>query len=320
MLNTFEKNIGSLLLLIFCASMQAEEAPSLTGPLIAPVGQAVPYGHFLLKNYLAANVETGRYDYLEPATPSEKNFYSLSYQGDYYFGITPWADCNLVPRLIYNYTASQQSVSVGDFSLGLDIQLLDAHQTPYFPGIKLAIRENFPTGRYEYLTPKKWGSDQTGTGTYATQFELVLYKLFHLYDLHWLSLTVSTDYTINTPVTVHDFNAYGGGFGAKGVVLPGDRFRALVSFELTLNERFSFALDNVYTFTETSRFYGFEGIAFDGSLAKIGKSFSSQWNFAPSLEINFSSHFGIIAGCYFSALEHNAPTFRSAVCNFNYLY
>lgn len=300
------------LLLCLCSSLAAEEAPWLTGPLIAPVGQVVPYGHFLLKSYLSLNVEK--------RAPLESSFYSFNYQGQYFFGITSFADLQLVPRIFYNCTSNQQSVQLGDFAVGLDVQLLEPEKTPYFPGIKFAIRETFPTGPYQYLTARKWGTDQTGQGTFATQFDLIFYRLFHLHKLHWLSLTFSTSYTVNTPVSVHDFNAYGGGFGTKGVVLPGDLFETILSFECTLNRYLALALDTVYRFNQASRFYGIDGINFEGTLAKTGTSSKSQFNLAPSLEINWSSHFGIIAGCYFSVWDSENRPFRSAVCNLNYAY
>jgi hypothetical protein len=81
-----------------------------------------------------------------------------------------------------------------------------------------------------------------------------------LYDHHWLSTTFSAQYTVNTPVNVHGFNTYGGGFGTNGKALPGNSFQGIASFELTLNKNWVLALDNVYTHTDETQFFGIPGI------------------------------------------------------------
>lgn len=314
------KKMGLLLGFLLSLGAGEKSFPWFTGPLIAPPGQVVPYGHFLVKSYLFAEVDIGQYNNHWKPVPLEQNLYRLSVQEFSFLGLTPWCDLNLVPRVFYNFSSGEQSVHFGDLTVGLDLQLLAIDQTPYFPGIKLAIREVFPTGNFEYLRPRKALTDSTGAGTFATQFDLVLYKLFHLYNLHWLSLTCSAEYTVNTPVSVHGFNTYGGGFNTRGTVLPGNRFKTLLSFELSLNQNWALALDNVYTYTEATQFYGSEGITFEGTLATVGSPSSKQLSFAPSIECNLSPHFGMIGGCYFSALGKNSPEFRSAILNFNYFY
>jgi hypothetical protein len=192
--------------------------------------------------------------------------------------------------------------------------------TPYFPGIKLAVREIFPTGNFQYLHPRKLGTDETGLGTFATQFNLIFYKVFHVYGHHWLSTTVSAEYTVNTPVHVHGFNVYGGGFGANGKALPGNQFQGIVSFEYTLNRNWALALDGVFVHTDATLFYGIPGVTFAGTLANEGQPSSEQWSFAPALEYNWSDRLGIIAGCWISAWGRNSAVFRSGVVNIDYKY
>ena len=157
-------------------------------------------------------------------------------------------------------------------------------------------------------------------GTFGTQFDLVLYKIFHLYELHWLSATFSAQYTVNTPVNVHGFNAYGGGFGTRGKVLPGNQLQAILSFELTLTQRWALALDSVYTHTDMDQFYGMPGISLLGSFARSSRSSSEQLSFAPAIEYRIGHQFGLIAGGYFSAIGRNSVEFRSGVLNFAYLW
>jgi hypothetical protein len=314
-----KKRVLAALLALGCA-LEGAEAPWLTGPLIAPVGLAVPYGDVLFQSYAYFTAQGGTYNKHWRAVAAEDNFYSLEAQFLCFFGLTPWCDLNVIPQCFYNTTSGQQSFQFGDLTVGLDFQLMQDDYTPYFPGIKLAVREVFPTGNFQYFHPRKLGTDETGAGTFATQFDLVLYKVFYLCGLHWLSTTFSAQYTVNTPVHVHGFNTYGGGFGANGTALPGNSFQGMASFELTLTRNWVLALDSIYTHTDRTSFFGNPGIAFTGTWAEVGTPSSEQVSFAPAIEYNVSKAFGMIAGCWFSAWGRNSPEFRSGVINIAYTY
>ncbi len=295
-------------------------APWLTGTLIAPTGTVVGYGSFNIETYIYFTTNVGAYNKDWETVSAEENFYSLNPQIIAYFGLTPWCDINLIPQCFYNTKSNQHSFHFGDFTVGLDFQLLDAGYTPYFPGIKFAIREIFPTGHFERLNPTKLLTDQTGAGAFATQFDLQIYKEYHIYCDHWLSLNMGAQYTVNTPVHVHGFNSYGGGFGADGRALPGNILQLFASFEYSLTKNWALAIDNVYLHTEATQFCGFPGFSSPGVLATVGEPSSEQLSFAPAIEYNFSSDFGIIAGCWFTALGRNSTEFRSAVIEFDYTY
>jgi len=294
--------------------------PLLTGPLIAPLGIAVPYGDFVIRSYLYCTADTGIYDGHWHSISANENFYSFNNQYQCFFGLTPWCDINITPQFFLNTTSNQYSLYPGDLTVGLDFQLMAADLTPYFPGIKFAVREVFPIGNFQQFSPRKRFTDQTGNGTFATQLDLVLYKIFPLQGPHWLSLTCSAQYTINTPVHVLGFNSYGGGFGTTGQVIPGNSFQGIVSFEATLSKHWALSLDNVYVHKNTSPFFGTPGITLDGTLAQVGSKSSDQFSLAPAIEYNFNHHFGIIAGCWFSALGRNSAEFRGGVVNFEYVY
>lgn len=305
-------------ILVFGGLLHGE--PWLTGPLIAPKGTTAAYGDFVVKSYVYCTTNTGSYDKNWDVDSADENLYSLNTQFLCFFGLTPWCDLNIIPQLFYNRTSGQQYFNSGDLTVGLDFQLMADGFTPYFPGIKLAVREVFPTGNFQHFHPRKLLADQTGAGTFATQFDLVFYKVFHLWALHWLSMTLSAQYTVNTPVNVHGFNAYGGGFGTKGKALPGDSFQGIASFEFKINRNWVLALDSVYTHTNVTEFFGIPGISFSGTFADVGKPSSEQFSFAPAIEYNFDGHFGIIAGCWFSVLGRNSAEFLSGVVNFEYTY
>ena len=296
----------------FLCGDNAAQTPWLTGPLIAPFGAIVPYGNFDIEPYVYSTTETGAYNSHWKAN-STSNFFSLNTQVLCFFGLTPWMDINIVPQFFYNTTSNQNSVRFGDLAVALDFQALDPAATPYFPGIKFTVRETFPTGTFERLNPNKLLTDQTGAGAFATTFNLVLYEIYELKKSHFLSMTLSAAYTVNPPVYVHGLNTYGGGGGTKGYVMPGNNLQALASFELTLTQNWVLALDNVYSHTDRSKFCG-------TTSAPVSVRSSEQITFAPAIEYNFSSHMGLIVGCWFTAWGRNTPVFRSGVIAFDYLY
>jgi hypothetical protein len=294
--------------------------PWFTGPLIVPVPTVVPYGDFEIQSYFYLTTNTGTYNAHWSSVEAPHKFFSFSPQIQCFFGLTPWCDIVLIPQFAYNISSHHHSIHFGDFPVGLDFQLLDSNATPYFPGIKFTIKETFPTGNFQRLNPSKLLTDQTGAGTFASTFNVILYKVYHIYALHWLSTTYSAAYTVNSPVNVHGFNAYGGGFGTKGTAMPGNSFQGIISFEYTLNQNWVLAFDNVYVHTDATQFCGKHGKTATGSQASVGAPSSEQISFAPAIEYNFSSRFGIIAGCWFSAWGRNSTKFRSGVINFDYTY
>jgi hypothetical protein len=103
-------------------------------------------------------------------------------------------------------------------------------------------------------------------------------------------------------------------------VLPGNNLQGIASFELSLSKNWALALDNVYTHTDTTQFFGTPGITFDGELSKDKNPSIEEFSMAPAIEYNFSSHFGMIAGCWFSVCGRNSTEFRSGVINIDYTY
>jgi hypothetical protein len=289
------------------------EAPWFTGPLLAPPGTVTPFGSYEIEPYIYFTTTTGIYNKDWKIVNSSHNFFSLNPELFLYFGLTSWLDINIITQFFYNTVSNQNSVNFGDLQIGLDFQLLEPGFTPYFPGIKLTVRETFPTGPYEKLHPKKLLTDLSGAGTYGSTFNLVFYDVYHLWKNHFLTTTYSAAYTVTTPVKVHGFNAYGGGFNANGTALPGNTFQAIISFELSLSQNFGLALDNVYTHVNKTKFFGSPGTTTTGAISSNSLPSSEQLSFAPAIEYNFNSTTGIAIGAWVTALGRNSPIFNSAI-------
>lgn len=314
--------------LLFAACLFADEVPLeepeeptpwFTGPLIAPIGYVVPIEHFEIDIYNYLNIETADYNG-DWSVEERPNFYTYTPQIYAYFGLTPWMDLSIWPQFSVNWTEGARSVGFNDFPIGLDFQLYSDEEEGWFPGIKVSIMEYFPTGKYQRLNPNKLSTDSMGFGAYSTFFSLIFYKVYHISDMHFMSFTLSGDYTIPSKVHVHGFNAYGGGFDTDGHVKPGHIFQAICSFEYSLTQNWNLALDTVWTHENLTTFSGEPGTDADGNPAEVGSPSSESLSFAPAIEYGFSENLGIIGGCWFSAIGRNSAQFRNAVVNLYYYY
>jgi hypothetical protein len=308
----------------FAAEVPFEEpdekpAPWFTGSLLAPLGEVVPSGHFEIDFYNLLTIETGEYN-KNWRVDDIPNFYSYTPQIYGYFGITSWMDIQIVPQLAVNWTEGKNSVGFGDLYIAFDFQLYSSENEGWFPGVKLSVGELLPTGKYQRLDPHKLDTDQTGFGSYITFVTLTFFKIYNLYDNHFLSFNLTGECGIPSRTSVLEFNAYGGGFDTEGHVEPGTIFTGICSFEYNLNQNWSLALDTYWNHENLTSFSGDTGIDEDGLPAEIGTPSSDTLSFAPALEYGFSENCGIIGGCWFSAMGRNNAQFRNAVVNLYYYY
>ncbi len=295
-------------------SHEPPPAPWLTGPLLAPTGTVTPLGHFNVQAYGYFTQNLGSYDANWGKSRSGNRFFSFNQQLVSYVGLAPWMDLNIIPQFSVNSSRGKTICAFGDLTAGFDFQLYPAEAHPWFPGVKIAVTELFPTGRYQNLSPAYAGADQSGFGTFGTGINLVFYKIYPLTGPYFISVTASGLYQLNSSVRVHGLNAYGGGLGTDGTVDTGNLFQGILSFEFTLSQNWVFAIDNVYTHIGSSPFSGESG----GNAT--GLPSMEQISFAPAVEYNFSGTLGIIAGCWFTAAGRNAPRFASGVAELNYYY
>lgn len=301
---------------------EEEEGPGgpwFTSSLIAPRGTAQTLSPFELNSYVFFTVYSGNYneDWKRESTP---NFYSFNPQWLAYIRLTEWMDLNLIPQISVNWTEGQKAIGFNDFIAALDIQLYPADAEGWFPGVKITVKEQFPTGKYQNLTPRKLFTDQTGYGSFITYFDLVFYKQYHLSGSHYMTVNLSGEYGIPSSVHVRNLNAYGGGEGCRGTVRPGNSFLAIASFEFNFTQNWAFALDNVWTVSNSDHFRGNPGLDDEGNEFPIGNPSSANLSFTPAIEYNVTETMGLIVGCWFSVLGRNSSEFQSASMNFYFDY
>lgn len=296
---------------------EAQEGPWFTGPLLAPSAHVVPPGYFNLEPYLFVTDTYGTFDsdWHGHSTPNTLQVNPLiSFQ----IGLCNNIDLQTAPQMFYTRKEGKASTQFGDFPVGFDFQILKDRLGEWWPAIKIAVRETFPTGKYQKLNPNKNGTDGVGSGAYTTGFGLVFSRLFHLGGVHFLNSRLSFGYNIPSNVHVKGFNSYGGGHETRGTVRPGHTFSTIIGLEFTLALHWAFALDIANVYGNKTSFSGRRGTTSTGSTASVGGPSFDQVSLAPAIEYNFNESMGIIAGAWFTVAGRNTTQFASGIIAFNW--
>lgn len=286
--------------------------PWYTGPLITGGSGMMPPGYANVSPYLFVNTNYGRYQ-ADRSTLDTPNLVNVNPVFPIAAGITKWMDGLLILQGNANWIQNESDGGFGDIKLQLGFPIYK--ETMYVPGIKFLIAETFPTGKYENLDPSKLGTDGIGAGSFQTTFGLNFGKVIFWSYQHPMSLRMQFSYVIPKTVHVENFSVYGGGFGTKGKVRPGNGFTAGFGVEYSITQRWVIANDILYTTQARSKFYGDLGTG----LSAGGPS-NDQLSLAPAIEYNWNPNLGIIAGTWFTVYGRNSAEFISAVASITYTF
>lgn len=268
----------------------------------------MPKGHFNIEPYFNFFAFNGVYTKTW-SHDSIPHFYSANLYIPASFGITPFFDAGVTLQAFYQFTQGQNSTEFGDIPFGIGFQLLTESKSNWYPSIKLCFQATAPTGNYNNLNPNKLGTDSVGYGTWFPKTSLVLGRLLKLSTNHFLSYRIAINYTVPTPVSVKNFNAYGGGFGTKGTVYPGNIFWTDLALEYNISQNWAFALDIFYQHFNKNRFSGNKGTLAPGIPAIITRPAAELFSLAPALEYNFNVNIGLIGGVWFTVAGRNSAQF-----------
>lgn len=292
--------------------------PWFTGPLLAGSAHTVPAGHMLWEPYLFATESLGIYDSHWKAKNINRSF-SVEPLLLFICGINSFMDLQITPSLMSNFQQGSHDTRFNDLPVALGFQVLHDKLNGWEPDLRLLLREIFPTGHYNHLNPQKHGTDSTGLGSFQTGVGLNFQKLFIL-DVNLLRLRLNLNYVIPSTVHVKGFNSFGGGYGTRGKVKPGQTFSSIFAIEYMFSQHFVAALDVQYLFFGKNDFSGYTGFNAKGQKNSVGGPASHQFNLAPALEYNFNANVGLIFGTWFSVAGKNSNRFVSGVVALNYYH
>lgn len=300
-----------LLLCFYMNSPNALAQPWFTGPLLAPAGHTVPGGHTSFEVYGLDVQSNGAYNPNGRFVRSPL-FSSFVISPILTHGITDWLDVQLITPYTFNNTRGQSAHRLGDVSVAFGIQFMEQGNSVWKPDFRIFIQEVFPTGAYQHLNPTLLGTDSTGLGTYETLLGFNFQLLSQVLKTHYLRTRLILSHSYTSPITVHGLNTYGGTQTTAGRINSGFEDTVDVAFEFTLTQNWVAVLEGYYTRGNDTRFDGyFEAGNVGGPSQTIQQGPYKQVGFAPAVEYNFSEHFGLIGGVWFSAYGINTSKFTT---------
>ncbi len=296
---------------------QAQEpSPWFVGPLLTPSGHAIPNGHYNIEPYEFITGNFGDYDRHWHTESIPHTLYNVQTSVPIQIGMPARLDFTFTPQFEWNHIHGASHWVLNDMPWGFDFQILYDKPHEWWPAIKLALRANFPFGKYQKLDPNDKETDVGGTGSWLPGFGISMSHLYWWGGHIFFAPRFNIQYTIPNAVHVKGFNAYGGGHHTHGTAYPGQQLLIQFGYEISLNQRWALAGDVQYVHTSKTRFSGHKGRT-RGVPNVVGFPSSEQLSIAPALEYNWSAYVGIIAGVWWTIAGRNAVEFASGVVAIN---
>ncbi|MBM3207734.1 MAG: hypothetical protein FJZ57_03905 [Chlamydiae bacterium] len=284
--------------------------PWFTGPLLAPSGHVVPFGHINVEPYEYYTVIPGKYD-SNWKYHSQENYYTAVTQIVLQTGIYKNVGITIIPQLVSNSHKGKRYFGFGDLPVKISVQLREGKINSWAPAMRIGAQVNFPVGSYDGLDPNNLATDSLGTGSWLPNIGIVLSAIKQLGEsIHFLGYRFYSSFTVGTATSVNGANVYGGDVNTKGTVFPGNIFQIGASVEANFTKRFGFAMDMVYNHFNKTRFTG-------KTIVPNTQPSAELFSIAPALEYNWSENIGIIAGTWFTVMGRNSSSFNSAVIAIN---
>ncbi len=296
-------------------SSPSDFSPWFTGPLITPSPRVVPLGHQNWEPTFYWNSIDGRFNehwHKEQRIPLHQLLSQVSMK----FGLFNRVDLNFVPNILSLHCEGRERLLVGDLPASLGIQILES--SGWYPAIKLRIGANIPLGKYDSGKSDRYGTNFSGIGSWDPNVGLILGRLFHCGEAHYLSWRMWVNYSIPNTVSVDGLSVYGGEAptsslpGTKGKVHIGERWTFAQSVEFNITQNWATAIDFVYRYANRNRF---SGESPPGTAPSAPSS--ERFDITPAIEYNFSSSVGIIGGYSLTFAGRNANVLSSWIIAIN---
>jgi hypothetical protein len=288
-----------------------EFKPWFTGPIIAGSGRVLPKGLAEFQPYFNTFFYSKHYEnnWKSTSIPTLVSFNPYFYIG---FGLGGNTELVLRGGVEFNSRSHQYDARIENLAVSLGFQLSDDIRGTYFPDLKISISQEFPTGHYQHLNPKKLGTDITGDGLYKTAIALLTQKLYH-FGKHLFRPRFNLIYRVSPKASVEGYNVYGGGQQTKGKVNTVHLLNLVGSFEYMITQNIVFAFDALWEYRSKAGFSGQNPPDYQLKGQRTVVREKQRISLAPALEYNFSDNIGIIGGCWFTVAGRNCPSFINYV-------
>lgn len=335
---------------IYTCTAPLHADPWFTGPLLMDAAEVVPIGHANLELYGLSSRNFGLYqkDFAFVSTP---RYSSEDISPQFTYGLAKDFDVEIDLVYIKNQNEGQSSSNIGDTLMIVGYQVLTQGDSNKRSNIRLAVREIFPTGHYNNLSPNLYTTDGTGTGSYQTSLEMIIQHLLPLNNNHFLNLSGSVILTATSTVHLQGLSIYGGSPETNGYMSPGNQISIDLSAEYSITQNWVAVMETYLYSQQASSFKGIiandlpsylnktaasrnvihtkhsKSISFNrimpsqyniGGPQGIGSANVTQLTIAPALEYNFSETIGIIGGTWFTLKGANTPAFITSMIEISF--
>ena len=259
------------------APLQTLDEAWWTGPLIAAGASTLPQGHSLVEPYL-----------LDIHSRDASNYATFSFL---YYGFTDWLTIGVIPFAGYVVPKHGNSAaSYGDTEVQAQFRITAYDAASGTPALSAMIRETVPSGNFDRLgdTP----AAGLGGGATVTTFGLFGQTLAWMPNGRILRMRLDLFESLPADTNLTDVSVYGTPSGFHGKAKLGAQFQANAAFEYSITREWVAALDVIYGVNNAGSVTGLVGrLPLDYSLGS-----SRPWAFAPALEYNWTSNYGVILG------------------------
>lgn len=276
------------------------------GPIITPNPNTVPPGHPGLELELIVSKNYGTYDGRWKLQHSPA-IWGIRPLFDFQAGFNSVLGVEVIGSMITNFSQGASYTHLTDTIFRCGFQILTDQQDSWVPDLRVLFQEILPTGHYQKLSTKKYGTDLTGQGSFQSGLQIVSQKLFWSEGKHPFRLRGSAGYFVPAPVSVQGINYYGGDSKTKGKVYPGQYFSGFVYGEYALSRRWAIASELNYQQGAPGRFSKRRG-------APIDVPQFVQISILPEIQHTFSENMGVIVGGWFTLAGKNSYAFGNVFC------
>lgn len=280
--------------------------PWFTGPLLAPSAIVNDLKVATWQPILFVTCNYGIYN-RHWKRENTSNLWVVQPLLDITYGISSFMDIEATPAFSYQTRKGSSSIRMNDTPLFLGFQTLRQKENSWIPDLRITLQTTFPFGQHDKANPKKRKTDLTGKGSYQMGVNFDFEKLFFLASEHSFRLRWSAGSILYSTVAhIQGISSYGGSPDTRGKIYPGRVYTFFLSGEYMITQNWGFAFDTKYVYSTRNRFSGHRG-----GPGILGIQSSHQMSFAPAVEYNYSEHFGILGGAWFTVVGKNSVQFGS---------
>jgi hypothetical protein len=317
----------------FAAISFEEYEPYYAGPLISLTATPIPVGQISTITFIPFDWMLGYFDQeSERHAINHKPFFIKPYFS-IETGITDWMDMRFDFPLHYGqrkntiFTSPPRYASyydhafyLGDVALLVQAQFLKQQKHTLIPSMLIYLKETFPSGKYDHLSPTKSRIDASGEGIYQSTICFNMEKVVWWFAYHPINFITNFGVTLASRAHVHGFHVWGGGYGTNGYIKPADllyQWNGFFSIEYSINQNWVFNAELLYYYYSHTHFHGTPGYNHDQSIASNTLPTRKNIDLTATIEYSFDDNYALMLGMIYTVWGKNTMQHLQAVLEIN---